>query len=197
MHTNDTMRNFVTELLRQGLPREYYYHDLDHSLYVSDKAIEIGKAEHCTAQELRLLETAGLWHDTGFIEVYNDHEAAGVRLVRKWLPEFGYSQTEIEKIAGMIAATKIPQSPHNKLEEIIADADLEYLGTDTAASKAFDLYRELKHLDASLTNDEWNIRQVKFISGHHYFTKYCIENKEPLKQEYIKSLQASIPGKTD
>jgi hypothetical protein len=29
----------------------------------------------------------------------------------------------------MIMATKIPQTPQNKLEEIIADADLEYLGS--------------------------------------------------------------------
>lgn len=55
----------------------------------------------------------------------------------------------------MIMATKIPQSPKNKLEEIIADADLEYLGTDEAAKKADDFFKELHHLHPSLTKEEW------------------------------------------
>ena len=40
-------------------------------------------------------------------------------------------------------ATKMPQAPQNKLQQIICDADLYYLGTDTYLSKSNKLYKEL------------------------------------------------------
>ena len=90
-------------------------------------------------------------------------------------------------------ATKTPQSPQNKLGEIIADADLEYLGTDSAKQKAHNLFLELHHLDPSLTKEAWNQIEISFISQHHYFTNYCKENKEPMKQAYLRTLIAAEP----
>lgn len=54
------------------------------------------------------------------------HEFEGCLIARTALPGFGYTGEDI-MICGMIMATKIPQSPTNILEEIICDADLDYL----------------------------------------------------------------------
>jgi hypothetical protein len=88
----------------------------------------------------------------------------------------------------MIMATKIPQSPQNKLEEILADADLEYLGTNKAAVQANNLFKELNALNSKLTKEAWNKTEIDFLTTHHYFSKYCKENKEHNKQSYLKSL---------
>ena len=40
----------------------------------------------------------------------------------------------------------------------------------------------------SLTKEQWDQTQISFISGHHYFTQYCKENKEPIKQAYLNEL---------
>jgi ABC-type sulfate transport system substrate-binding protein len=85
-------------------------------------------------------------------------------------------------------ATAIPQSPNNKLEEIIADADLEYLGSDKAAELARQLFRELKSLNPDLQEEDWKKIEIDFLTTHRYFTGYCKANKEHAKQTYLQSL---------
>jgi hypothetical protein len=85
-------------------------------------------------------------------------------------------------------ATKIPQSPKNKLEEIIADADLEYLGTNNAVETSTHLFMELQHINPSLTKEKWNEIQIAFLKQHHYFTVFCKENTEPAKLLYLQTL---------
>ena len=182
---------FVIDLLKDKLPKEYHYHNYEHARYIVDKAVEIGLHENCTADELETLKVAALWHDVGYINTYEGHEEEGCNLVKKYLPQFGYSDTDIGTICGMIMSTKIPQSPHNKLEEILADADLEYLGTAEADQMADQFYRELKSRNPALTVQEWNKIQISFISKHKYFTNYCIATREPMKQAYLKRLLAN------
>ncbi len=188
MQSDLQMQEFVIDLLKNKLPDYYYYHDFEHTLYVLTKSIEIATAEKCTEYEIRLIKTAALWHDTGFLNKYAGHEEESCLLVKKNLPEFGFDLVEIELICGMIMATKIPQMPTTKLEMIVADADLAYLGTTNPEKVADKLYKELKHLYPDLTDNGWNTIQISFMQNHHYFTKYCIENKEPLKQEYFQRL---------
>ena len=143
--------NLVINLLESNIPSTYYYHNVAHSLYVQEKALEIGKYEGCSEHELGLLSTAALLHDTGYIKTYNNHEEESCILARKNLPEYGFSIGDIDRVCGMIMATKIPQSPKNKLEEILADADLVYLGTANVEAKAFNLFRDLQSRDLLLT----------------------------------------------
>jgi uncharacterized protein len=186
------MKDFVIKLLNENLSAFYYYHNYEHTLYVADKVIEIGKEEGCAQPEIDLLYVAALWHDTGYIKTYQHHEEESCELARHHLPAFSYSAANINAICGMIMATKIPQSPQNKLEEIIADADLEYLGTSNAAAKANDLFMELQTINPLLTKQQWNQTQVLFLEQHHYFTNYCKEHKQAAKQKYLTQLKASL-----
>ncbi len=188
MQSKTHMKEFVIDLLNNNLPLFYYYHNYLHTLYVMEKSVEIGQAENCREEEIKLLKAAALWHDSGYIVTYEGHEAAGCILARQYLPEYGYIPGEIETICGMIMATRIPQSPKNKLEEIIADADLEYLGTADAGTKADLFFKELQYLNPSLTKTDWDNTQISFLQNHHYFTGYCNENKEHIKQAYLKNL---------
>ncbi|MBC8045308.1 MAG: HD domain-containing protein [Fimbriimonadaceae bacterium] len=182
------MKEFVISLLKTNVPLFYYFHTFEHTLYVMEKAIEIGENENCSEHEMELLSAAALWHDTGYIKIYFGHEEESCIMAQRYLPEYGYSPDEINKICGMIMATKIPQSPKNKLEEIIADADLEYLATSKAAFFSEKLYRELHYRNQSLTQEMWNEKQILFLQNHKYFTKYCIKNKTPQKLLYLKQL---------
>ena len=147
MQSNKQMKEFVISLLKTKLPLNYYYHTCQHTLNVMEIAIEIGKNEQCTELEIQLLEAAALWHDVGYINIYSGHEEESCIIAQQYLPEYGYSTTDVNTICGMIMATKIPQSPKNKLEEIIADADLEYFGTSTVDIKAESLFQELQSLN--------------------------------------------------
>jgi hypothetical protein len=67
-------------------------------------------------------------------------------------------------------ATKIPQNPKNKLEYIIADADLEYLGTDDFERIGRTLFEEIKLYLGVESERQWNIIQMNFLKSHTYYT---------------------------
>lgn len=188
MHIKQDMVDFVINLLNDKIPGTYYYHNIEHTLYVMHNVVEIGKAENCTDEEIELLKTAALWHDTGYISTYNGHEEESCVLVQQYLPGYGYDADDIIRICGMIMATKIPQSPKNKLEEIIADADLAYLGTAQAAVLANNLFKELDALNPLLTKASWNKMEISFLKNHHYFTAYCKQNRQQVKNDYLNLL---------
>lgn len=188
MQSKTHMKEFVIDMLNNNLPLFYYYHNYKHTLYVTEKAVEIGQAENCSEKELELLSIAALWHDTGYIKTYKGHEAEGCKLARQYLPEYGYTIDDIDKICGMIMATKIPQTPKNKLEEILADADLAYLGTTHANDLTQKMFKELNALNPLVTIEVWNKTEIDFLTAHRYFTGHCKKNMEPIKQAYLKSL---------
>jgi len=188
MQSKQPMKDFVISLLENKLSENYYYHNQEHTLYVTEKAIEIGRHEGCTEKELDLLSVAALWHDTGYTRIYNNHEEESCLLARQYLPEYGYSATDIDEVCNMIMATKMPQSPKTKLEEILADADLEYLGTSLFETKADRLFKELKLINTSLTEEKWRSMQILFLQNHRYFTGFCKENRENMKQMNLNKL---------
>lgn len=189
MQSDQAMKDFVIKFLNENLSAHYYYHNCGHTLYVMEKAIEIAKQENCTEEETRLIATAALWHDTGCIKTYVGHEAVSCKFAQQYLPTFGFTADEIQIICGIIMATKLPQSPKNKLEEIVADADLEYLGTENAPEMAGRFFKELKCLNPTLTEKEWNLRQISFLEAHQYFTDYCKKNKNENKKAFLKNLK--------
>ena len=188
MQSKISMKLFVIDLLNSELPANYYYHNVEHTLYVLQTVSEIGINENCKEKELELLSAAALWHDTGYIHTYAGHEEESCLLAKKYLPEYGFTNNEIDEIMGMIMATKILQTPTTKLEEIMADADLEYLGTKTVQEKAHLLFKELQTITPSLNEETWNNMQISFLENHHYFTNYCKKNKDPLRYVYLKKL---------
>jgi predicted metal-dependent HD superfamily phosphohydrolase len=176
-------------MLNTKLSPNLKYHSLEHTLYVLNAAETIAKESRLNEEELYMLKVAVLYHDIGFIHVYKNHEEEGCKIAKEQLVNFGFTQSEIEQICGMIMATKIPQSPKTKLEEVIADADLEYLGTPLFKQIGQTLFEELKIINPSLTVSEWNQMQISFLEKHHYFTPFCKEHREWKKKENIEVLK--------
>lgn len=181
----------VLNILEVKLPSYLTYHCLEHTIYVVEKSEYIAKKQGVSRKKIYLLKIAALFHDIGFISTYAEHEKKSCSIAKKELKSFDFNQKEIDLICGMIMATKIPQQPTTELENIIADADLEYLATNKFLETGNLLYNELKHFNKDLTLKKWNKIQISFISDHQFHTKYCRQYKERWKQknlDYIKSL---------
>ncbi|MET0759581.1 MAG: HD domain-containing protein [Flavobacterium sp.] len=179
----------VMDCLKTQLAPFLIYHQWKHTQHVLEKAEFIARQENTIEEDILLIKTAALFHDAGFINNINEgHEEESIRLAEKKLPEFGYKKNEIEIIVGMIRATIIPQTPNTKLECILADADLEYLGTDNFERIGNKLYLELKHYNPNLSLYEWNEFQINFLQSHFYHTKYCIQNRTAVKEKNLKLL---------
>lgn len=71
------------------------------------------KLEGISTENTELLKIAALFHDSGFIVKADGHELISCGFAEEYLPDFGYSFNQIEKIKGMIMATRIPQTPKN------------------------------------------------------------------------------------
>lgn len=176
----------VLQMLREGLNPNLYYHGIHHTIEVINSVEHIAQKENISKADIKLLKLAALMHDIGFISDYTSHEETGCQISREYLPQFNISNEVIEQICGMIMATKIPQSPKNHLESIIADADLLYLGTDSFMNIGNTLFEELKANDKIKSEKEWNQIQANFLSNHTYHTDYCIDKFTTKKLENFK-----------
>ena len=183
-------KQYVVNLLESDLSKEFLYHDISHTLDVFHSATQLGENAGLDQNELILLKTAALFHDVGLIYVYIGHEEKSVEMARSVLPDFGYSELEIEKVAGMILSTKIPQTPQSFLEQLMCDADLAYLGRDDFFVLAAKLQLEWTRLKIrDIRFDEWIAFEKDFLSKHEYFTKEARELRNEGKQENLDQLQ--------
>jgi len=188
------MQEMILDKLEKELPAYVFYHNVKHTVDVVTEVELIGWAEGCSDEEILLLKTAGLFHDTGITISFDNHEHHGAEYSRKILPGYNYSPEQIDRICSIIMATKLPPKPSNLLEEIICDSDLDYLGRSDFIPVSNTLFEELKAQNKMKDLNEWNKMQVKFISGHQYFTKTARSLREVNKQLQIERIQSLITG---
>jgi adenylate cyclase len=186
------MQEIILDKLEKELPDYLYYHNVKHTVDVVTEVELIGWGEGCTDEEILLLKTAGLFHDAGHTIAYDNHEFYGTQLAKEMLPKYDYTPEQIERICSIILATKLPPRPTNLLENIICDSDLDYLGRSDFIPVSNTLYEELKAQNKMGSLNDWNKMQVKFISGHQYFTETARSLREVNKQLQIERIQSLI-----
>jgi predicted metal-dependent HD superfamily phosphohydrolase len=166
---------------------------VSHTLDVLKHAEILAYDEGITSvRDLILLKTGALYHDTGFLTTYNGHEERSCELAQQELPNFGFDPKEIEIICGLIRATKIPQNPQNVLENIICDADLDYLGRPDFYIIGNGLFKEFLHQGIVGNEMEWNQLQIGFLEKHSYFTKSCRSKREASKQKHLEEIRRKV-----
>ncbi|MCB9360458.1 MAG: HD domain-containing protein [Flavobacteriales bacterium] len=183
---------YIVNRLEKELPNNLHYHDLRHTLDVCAAVERIALMEGVEGDDIFLLKTAALYHDAGFVKQYSNNEEIGAALAKEVLPRFGYTDEQIEVIHQLIKATKVPQQPKNKLEEIICDADLDYLGGNDFHLIADKLKRELMERDIVQTDKQWDELQIKFLEQHRYFTKTAIELRRDNKKARIEEVKERL-----
>jgi len=188
----DDAGNYIINKLNDELPEYLNYHNASHTLDVYEAAKRLALADGITGDELTLLLTAAYYHDSGFLVKANGHEEESCRIARETLPGFGYSTNEIDKICGMIMATRLPQSPQNHLEEILADADLDYLGRDDFSFIANQLFLENSFFGTVGDMEVWNRKQVAFMEKHQYFTKTANNLRQAKKDANLGRIKAQV-----
>lgn len=186
-------KNFILDKLTKELRPELQYHNIEHTLDVLESAERLAALENQNGHDLLLLRTAALYHDSGMLICYTDHEEASTQLTKKYLPEFGYSDQDIDVINNMILSTKLPQSASTRLEKILCDADLDYLGRDDFYMIAHRLLFEWKQLHvhkASLV--EWYRLQLDFLTHHGYYTPSARTLRQEKKNIHLDEIKELI-----
>jgi uncharacterized protein len=179
--------------LSRRLSDKLSYHGMHHTHDVLAVTEELCKLEQIGTTDAKLLLTAALLHDAGFVEdKHIGHEAASCKMAVAILPGYGYSTSQIDRICAMIMATKIPQSPIDRLSEILCDADLDYLGRADFYPIAQSLFLELKAYGIVQEEGAWDRIQVGFLENHQFFTETNRNRREAEKQARIREIKSKL-----
>ncbi|MGB0386120.1 MAG: HD domain-containing protein [Ardenticatenaceae bacterium] len=187
-------KQYAFKRLETELAPNLFYHNLGHTVDdVLPGVVRLARMTGITQEEIRLLELAAWFHDIGFVVQHDDHEQIGAQIATQVLPNFCFTAPQIEAIIGMIMATRVPQSPHNLLEKLIADADLDILGREEDFfSKNIALRLEFALYGNPTTDEEWYSSQLKFLESHTYFTDAAKSLRRAGKQKNITQLKRRI-----
>jgi len=186
----EDLHEIMLERFEKELSKDLYYHNLKHTIDVIVQVEIIGHEEGVSDEDMLLLKTAALFHDAGFLIGYKDHEDLGIEMTRMILPKYNFTDEQIHQICEIISATKLPHNPKNKLEEIMCDADLDYLGRNDYLAVSRDLYKELiEHGIIKKSEMEWNVMQIKFLQHHRFFTASSRNRRNANKNKQIQHLQ--------
>ncbi len=189
----DDLEEHIMNILEDSLPRNLYYHNLKHTIDVTVQVELIGREEGITDEELLLLKTAALFHDAGFTRTYKDHEEAGFEMAKEILPDYDYTPEQIQTIGEIIMVTKLPPEPKDHLQEIICDADLDYLGRVDFIPVSGNLFRELtEHKIIEDDINKWNQIQIGFIEKHSYFTETAKRLRDVNKNNQLEAIRSLV-----
>ena len=184
---------YALDRLRRELPPTLSYHCAWHTEHdVLPAARRLGQLAGVTQTEQGILEVSAAYHDIGHIHISYGHEAISIKIMSETLPRFGFTPSDIKRVAAMIMATRMPQSPTNELERLLADADLDGLGRPDFLDTSKALWRERAALGVSHTWAEWLDVQLRFMRGHRYFTDVARTLRDDGKQRNIAMLEQLI-----
>lgn len=189
MNYKEVKRRVLTKLKNELSP-SLHYHNHEHTLDVIQSVEKLSVMEGLNGDDRILAQTAALFHDAGYLWAYEDNEPLACSYARNILPDFGYSQVQIEDIGRMIMSTQVPQQPGDKLAMILCDADLDYIGRDDFFPIARKLYLEwTENHERIFEAREWYARQFLFIREHEYFTRSAKKLRQEKKLENLGKIE--------
>ena len=172
-----------------GLSPHLTYHSKAHTIDVIQQSHRIAIAENITdKKQLLLLKFAALFHDSGFLRTYANHEIKGCEIFLEATSGLNFSEEDKEIVKELIMATKLPQQPHTHLQQVICDSDLDYLGRDDFYSIGESLRKEFLHYNIVANNEDWEKLQLNFLGHHQYHTQSSRDLREPVKHKYLTKL---------
>lgn len=184
------MRKHILNRLKSLLPENISYHDLPHTLNVEKAAIRYAKLEGLNEEETLLLRTAALFHDAGFIQRYKDNEEIGANIAAATLPNFGYTEFQVNIIKKTILCTKHSIQPVTLIEQIMCDADHDYLGRPDYHDIAKKLRKEMEDYGCKFTDLEWIDFQINYLdTDHEFYTESAKNIRLQGKNTRIKELR--------
>ncbi len=182
----------IMKILHEKLPDNLYYHGIHHTYDVIQAAERLALMEGITDEQMFTLKSAATYHDAGFVEQYAKNEPVGIRMAQEILPKYGYIPEQVEEVAKLIRATIIPHDPQSHLEQIICDADLDYLGRDDFHPISDTLKFELRERGIIGGDRAWDELQIKFLNMHKYFTPSAIKMRQAKKDKHIADIMKRL-----
>lgn len=165
---------YVVNFLKDNLPSEALYHGISHTEDVVGAAKKIIKEENITEEDAECVLLSAWFHDLGYVKGANGHEGLSIQYAESFLETQNYPKDKTEQVFACIRATKVPQSPKDKLEKIICDADLFHVSTASFDLSSKLLRTEWELMDGKIMTDaEWYQCNSDFLKSHKFYTDFA------------------------
>ncbi|KAF0151896.1 MAG: metal dependent phosphohydrolase [Ignavibacteria bacterium] len=184
---------YAVKIILERSPKQNLYHSIEHTKEVVNAAIEIAKGESVSEEDIEIVTLAAWFHDLGYVEKTAGHEEISAMFASNFLLNQNYDESKIEKVVGCIMATKVPQRPKNHLEKIMCDADLNHLGKKSFIGRNNLFRTEFEfYFKRRLTESEWLIKSIEFVSQHNFFTDYAQKTFSEIRNANLALLQLQL-----
>lgn len=194
----DRAIEYALHRLYAELPPHLYYHSAWHTAADVLPAVrQLARFAGLPHADSRLLEVAAAYHDIGYVHSPVNHEEIGIEIMSHVLPDFGFQSEQVNRLAAMIRATRVPQSPTNPLEQLLADADLDSLGRCDFLHTCAALWREHAALGRPQGWSAWINSQLRFLRSHSYFTDTAKALRANGKRQNIEYLERLTQNNSD
>jgi len=160
----------VFDNLLHELPDSLHFHTIEHARKVYNQSFLLCRAEEIEQEDRLLVRTAALMLFTGLTQSFINYENRSSVISREILPDFKYSEAQIDQICNLIMATKMPLDPHNQLEKILIDAKMEYIGRPDFTAQIKLLYQEIREAGAKINGQQFKKQQLELLYEFEYFT---------------------------
>ncbi len=190
-------QSHVTRQYEQHADPVLVYHNLAHTLQVVQAAEQISAYYRLTEADQLVVLLAAWFHDMGYLlGDRTQHETAGAEAARSFVTAQQLPESMGQAVADCILATRIPQHPHNLLEQIVCDADLFHLGSKDFSKRNKLLRTEMElATEQKISGADWAKSSIQFLESHTYHTAYCRTLLKQQKEENLEKLRSKLEQK--
>ena len=185
-HVPEGLVKIIYDDLSEKINKNYFYHNLIHTKRVIKYCIDIGKQKNLNDKEWKIILTACLFHDYGFIKTHENHEKIGANLCSETLNKYGYSDDDVNLIKSLILVTEPNTIPRNKLEYIIKDSDLEYFSSKDFPVISEALKKEWLYFNVVKNEKDFYRKQYNFLNNHKFYFLFINDKRKNYINENIK-----------
>lgn len=194
----DQLRAHVASLFHAHNDERLIYHNLQHTEQVVENTVRIANHYQLSDQDFFIVVAASWFHDIGYLFDCTQHEARGERVARAFLEEKGVDQEVINQISGCILATKMPQNPVGLLQQIVCDADLYHLGSDSFKQRNKLMRKEAEAFcNTGIDKNVWRSKTIALFKAHHYHTDFCRNLLNNKKAQNLAEMENKLNTPTE
>jgi len=184
---------YVTALFKERSDDKLRYHNIKHTKNVVDASKLIASKCNVSAVDLEMLCISAWFHDVGYLEKIKNHEDISRKYAREFLIGQSKDETYIAQVEKCIAATKIPQTPHDTMSAILCDADLYHVSQEDFMDDTQIFWDELSAMNGEELNEvKYLEKTLKFFKEHEFKTDYGKTILEPGKRANMKKVKKAL-----
>ncbi|WP_430615606.1 Pycsar system effector family protein [Flavobacterium sp. JP2137] len=185
---------YIANLYKDTLSQQHTYHNYSHTVRVVTAVRELIAAEGISETEAEYLQIAAWFHDIGYGQNCEKHEAESAKIAAEFLQRQNYAPEKIAIVCELIMATQYLVEPKTPLEGLIKDADFVHFGDANYGQICCLLRTELRDCNNRDFSDlEWAMANRDMMQNkHRYYSAHALKHWQPIKEQNLLKIHQQI-----